>query len=186
MPAILGQWIPDTAALIASTLLVVALATVLAVNNGKPIFFWYKVTLNTIVSLLSTASKASLLLAVEDLISQWNSILFKAPRPLIDFECIDLASRGPFGSLVLVFCCRGMTYIYLRTVVVLSGLAMDPFAQQLVQNEQQLTTVDDNSSTISRAGRYSQGTRSVFEREPFSIFSDILSRGDGSTTAVAA
>lgn len=108
MPTLLGQWIPDTAALIASTLLVVALATILAVNDGKPIFSWYKVTLNTIVSLLSTASKASLLLAVEDLISQWKWILFNTPRPLIDFERIDLASRGPFGSLVLMFRGRGM------------------------------------------------------------------------------
>ncbi|KAI1329025.1 hypothetical protein F5Y16DRAFT_418906 [Xylariaceae sp. FL0255] len=96
-------WISEITALIASFLSLAALIVVLVVYDGQPIFSWHGVTLNAIVSVFATASKASLLLAIEDLISQWKWILFTSQsRPLIDFEHIDLASRGPYGSLLVM------------------------------------------------------------------------------------
>lgn len=102
-------WIPETAGILGSALLLAALAVLLACFDDKAVFDWKGVTLNAVVSLISTASKASLLFAVSELISQWKWILFtRTSRPLIDFERVDAASRGPMGSLRLLWKARSM------------------------------------------------------------------------------
>ncbi|KAI0534816.1 hypothetical protein GGR58DRAFT_504911 [Xylaria digitata] len=126
-------WLTEIAALTASTLLILSLIIVLTVYDGKTVFSWHGVTLNAIVSILATSSKASMLLAVEELISQWKWILFHTPRTLWDFERIDSASRGPLGSLAVMWCCKKMSPLHIGAWVVLLSLAIDPFSQQLVQ-----------------------------------------------------
>lgn len=95
-------WLPETASILTSLLLIYIFYSLLIVYDGRPVFEWKGITLNTVVAVLSTASKAALIYAVSQLISQWKWILFtRASRPLIDFEIIDAASRGPMGSLLL-------------------------------------------------------------------------------------
>jgi len=80
------------------------LAFFLAAFDGKLIFSWHGITLNTIVSTLSTFSKAALMLAVAESTSQWKWILYaRDERRLIDFELIDRASRGLRGSWVMLW-----------------------------------------------------------------------------------
>lgn len=97
-------WLPETAGILTSVFSLYLLATLLTVYDGKTVFEWKGITLNSVVSILSTASKAALLHAISELISQWKWILFtRKSRPLLDFERIDAASRGPLGSLLLVW-----------------------------------------------------------------------------------
>lgn len=93
--------------MIGSSLCLAAQVAILAAYDGKPVFDWHGATLNAIISVLSTTGKASLLFAADELISQWKWILFKDhARPLMDFERIDAASRGPLGSLQLMWHCK--------------------------------------------------------------------------------
>lgn len=79
------------------------MVVLLAVFDGRPILDWNGVTLNAIVSVISVAIKATLTFALAELIGQWKWILFsRGARPLVDFERIDMASRGPLGSLRLL------------------------------------------------------------------------------------
>jgi hypothetical protein len=97
-------WIPEIVAAASSALYLLALSVLLSVYDNKPIFSWYGITLNTVVSLLSTASKAFLMLAVGEAMGQWKWILFSRERRLlIDFERLDSASRGPLGSLKMLW-----------------------------------------------------------------------------------
>lgn len=105
--ALMRAWSSELASVIGSALLLAALVVVLLVYNDQPIFTWHAITLNAIVSVLSTASKTALLFAVTELVSQWKWILFTdRSRPLMDFERIDSASRGAFGSLKLMWNCK--------------------------------------------------------------------------------
>lgn len=101
------SWGWEILSVVGSASCLAALVGVLLGYDGKPIFTWHGVTLNSIVSLLSTASKAALLFAIGELISQWKWILFTdRARPLMDFERIDSASRGLLGSLRLMWNCK--------------------------------------------------------------------------------
>ncbi|KAI1145563.1 hypothetical protein F4825DRAFT_240552 [Nemania diffusa] len=159
MPLISNSWVPEIIALVASAVSLAGLVGVLIAYDTKPIFSWHGITLNAVVSILATASKALLLLAIEELISQWKWILFtNQSRLLIDFERIDAASRGPLGSLILMLRCKNISYLYIGTLTVLTSLAIDPFAQQIVQNRQKEFLVDDVAATVAKAGRYSKGS----------------------------
>lgn len=102
-------WASETAGILASASLLIALAILLLIYDDKAVFEWKGVTLNAVVSVLSTASKAALLYSTSELISQWKWIGFTGTRrPLIDFQRIDAASRGPLGSLEIIWRSRKM------------------------------------------------------------------------------
>lgn len=102
-----GGWKFEVLALVGSACSFIALVVVLAVYNGRPIFDSKNVTLNAIISVLSVAMKSSLTFAVAELIGQWKWLLFSQnARPLMDFDRIDMASRGPLGVFELCFGCE--------------------------------------------------------------------------------
>lgn len=170
-------WVAEIAGIVGSISFLLALAVVLATYDGKPVFDWHGVTLNAIISVLSTASKASLLFVVEELISQWKWIIFTSEeRPLADFDRIDSASRGPLGSLKVLWMRRTMyalsiLYTILQfsdsyfnsglvqvgAIIVLLSIAVDPFTQQLVQYKQDVVYTPDTETTTKQARRYSKG-----------------------------
>ncbi|KAI0378131.1 hypothetical protein F5Y04DRAFT_291404 [Hypomontagnella monticulosa] len=159
MVTLLKLWRGEIGAAIGSGLCFIGITILLAIYNGKPIFSWHGVTLNAVVSVLSTAGRSSLMLAVEEATSQWKWILFsQRPRALIDFDRMDEASRGPLGSIILLWRCRGVSFVRLGAALILLSLVMDPFAQQLIQLQQEFQFVTNGSdNTISRAKRYSRG-----------------------------
>jgi Protein of unknown function (DUF3176) len=66
------------------------------------------VTLNAILSVVSTVFRASLLMPVAQSINQFCWIWYTHPRPLQDICYYDSASRGPLGSIRLLFRLRVM------------------------------------------------------------------------------
>lgn len=97
-----SPWAWEIAALVGVFASFAGLVTLLAVFDGRAIFDWKSVTLNTIVSTVSLALRALLLYAIAECVGQWKWIMFdRSERSLMDFERIDLASRGPLGSLYL-------------------------------------------------------------------------------------
>jgi predicted Ser/Thr protein kinase len=104
-----GAWKFELWALVGSVLSFAIMVIVLAIFDGRPIFEWKSVTLNAIISVLSVAMKAGLTFAVAELIGQWKWILSSlGERLLIDFERIDMATRGPWGSLRVLSRMRGL------------------------------------------------------------------------------
>jgi hypothetical protein len=99
-----NTWLPEFLAISGSVLCLTGVVILLAIFDKKNIFSFYGLTLNSFVSLLSTASKAWLMLVLAETISQWKWILYSSgQRLLIDFDTIDLASRGPLGSVRLLW-----------------------------------------------------------------------------------
>lgn len=92
-----------------SVLCLSALIGLLANYNNQPIFNWHGVTLNAYVSIFSTASKTALLYLIAEAIGQWKWILHAHhSRPLLDIERVDAASRGPWGSTLLLWLGKNM------------------------------------------------------------------------------
>ncbi|MCJ1438974.1 hypothetical protein MMC27_008364 [Xylographa pallens] len=161
------NWYLELAAILGSLSCLVALIVVLGKLDNQPIFDWNGVTLNTIVSILSTTAKAWLMLVLAETISQWKWILFSSRRRfLIDLQALDEASRGPLGSLKLLWHARGGLMVWIGALTTLLAMAFDPFIQQLVQFETRLVYDADPKTKIVRAQRYSKGNE-VFSSRPF-------------------
>jgi hypothetical protein len=98
-------WLLEIVAMALSFASLAATAGLLAHFHGKPIsqWEWHALTLNTIVSILTTLAKTMLLYVLASCLGQWKYITFsRRPRTLIEFDMLDNASRGPGGSFVLL------------------------------------------------------------------------------------
>lgn len=100
-----SQWLYQLLCAATSVCSVLAIAGLLAVYDGVPISDWHFVlSLNTVVSILGTTSKAALSEVLAASLSQFKWLwLAKRRRPLNDFVEIEEASRGASGSLQTLF-----------------------------------------------------------------------------------
>ncbi|KAI0444315.1 hypothetical protein F4803DRAFT_573297 [Xylaria telfairii] len=118
-----------------SLLLEGVLIGILASLNGTPYFENWRLPLsiNTVVSILTTLSKAALMHSVASTISQIKWIDYQVvPQKLGNFEIYDECSRGPGGALKALFWLpRSM--VVLGALATILGLGIGPFTQQLVQ-----------------------------------------------------
>lgn len=102
-------WLLELLSVLVGIASIVALCALLKNRDGKAaprtnVVAGVDITLNTIVAILSTVGRATLLLAVSECISQlkWTWYLNKH-RPLEDLDTFDNASRGAWGGLVLLW-----------------------------------------------------------------------------------
>jgi len=97
-------WSLEILAFAVASLTLAVLIVLLRYYDQQPIFQWHGVSLNTIVSTLSsTVFKPALMFIVSTGISQWKYIAFSRRKMrLIVFDQLDSASRGALGSLALL------------------------------------------------------------------------------------
>jgi len=112
------------------------------------------------ISVFSTLSKSALLVAVAEGISQLKWIYFRERRHrLYDLQVFDEASRGPWGSLQLLWVLRLQAVVAsVGAVITVASLAMDPFTQQILAYPEVTVNVTGNdsysSATIGTANAY--------------------------------
>lgn len=104
----LRAWLPEIFWCVTGIACIVVLVTVLQYYDNKPLPNWpLGLTLNTVVAFISTFCRTSFVVPVVQSLSQYKWNWYKSPRPLKDFKIFDEASRGPWGSLKLLFATRG-------------------------------------------------------------------------------
>ncbi|KAF2126905.1 hypothetical protein P153DRAFT_398990 [Dothidotthia symphoricarpi CBS 119687] len=139
------------------------------------------ITINSIIALLTAFLKAGLALPLSEAISQLKWELFQhCPQPLITMDDFDSASRGPWGSLQLIFrvekdylpkdanLWRRILYpvfrwrlrnyrVYLAKLaafLLIITFLSDPFSQQIVRFVQCPESRDDLDANISKTNYY--------------------------------
>jgi hypothetical protein len=109
---IIRSLILEILCLILATASLLCIVALLRHQNNKQIPNWslgrWGVTLNTVISIISVVFRASLLEPVAASISQFCWTRYTQSRPLDDVCYYDAASRGPLGSLKLLFRLRFM------------------------------------------------------------------------------
>jgi hypothetical protein len=101
----MDRWVFELLASIISAACLAGIVVTLAVHANHPLPSWpFGITINALVSVLSTISKSALLATVAAAISQQKwARLSNGANPLSDLEMYDNASRGPWGSFLLLF-----------------------------------------------------------------------------------
>jgi hypothetical protein len=131
------SWQQETWAMGFSICCLVATCIIMAWIDGRRLSIWHwAIQPNAVVSLLLVSSKAALMLSTAACLSQLKWTHFQsAPRKLKDLETFDDASRGPWGSLRLLFA-RGTgsldAAVRLGCAITVLVLAMETFGQQLL------------------------------------------------------
>ncbi|KAK4224542.1 hypothetical protein QBC38DRAFT_514824 [Podospora fimiseda] len=91
---------------------------------------------NSLIAVLTTAAKTSMLVAGATCISQlkWN-YFGSGHHRLYDIQLFDNASRGPWGSLMLLGNIRSssMVLAYLLSLAAIAGLGIEPSTQQILE-----------------------------------------------------
>ncbi|EKG16900.1 hypothetical protein MPH_05881 [Macrophomina phaseolina MS6] len=98
-----------------------------------------------------------MMMPIAEGISQLKWYWFNEPQPLIDLDRFDTASRGPWGSLLLLFHTRKHYLASLGAFITIAALAVDPFSQQVLQYYDCLEPVAGSIARIPKTNRYSTG-----------------------------
>lgn len=130
-------WWPETLALALSIASFAAIVVVLISFHHKRLDSWsmpYKIRPNTLISILMILCRLSMLVVVAECIGQLKWIYFEQrPHPLSHFQRFDDASRGPWGSLRLIYSVHWTALVASSgALVTVLALAMEPFAQQVL------------------------------------------------------
>ncbi|CAI6323308.1 unnamed protein product [Periconia digitata] len=88
----------------------------------------------TSISVLSKLTSAALILPTSEALGQlkWSWFNGKKSKEIWDFEIFDKASRGPWGSIMLLLRTKGRSLAALGAVLTVLLLANDTFFQQVV------------------------------------------------------
>lgn len=133
-------WVLETMAVVLALLCQGGVIGIMIWMNDKPLSRWnIAVSLNATISILSTAAKSFLLLAVAEAISQCKWSHYDRPRRMKDLDAFDYASRGPLGAVQLLSSRSTLANLAsLGAIATILSVGMDPFSQQVVAFEERL------------------------------------------------
>lgn len=148
-------WIWEMLSLFLCSSCVGAIIIILLRYDGKQLPDWqYGLTINGVISVLSGIAKASMILPVAESISQlkWHWYWNGRSRPVIDFEYFDIASRGPWGCLILLCRPRQWSVATIGAAVTVLALLMEPSLQFIPTYP--MHSVVTSTASVSRSTYY--------------------------------
>lgn len=129
----------------------------LGVYNHLPVADWpHSIKLNTVLQILSTMLKGSMLVSVCACLSQLKWLWYTRHRPLGDFEAFDSASRGPLGAVKLLYRLKCWHLASIGSFVTLLALLSDAFIQQSVSYPLKTVAQRDGLATVPYTQNYTQ------------------------------
>ena len=97
-------WIKEIGAMLISILSLLCIVTILRMHEGRPLPDWpFSITINSLVSIFSTIMGMTILVSLEECISQAKWHWFQEYQPLVDMDMYDRGSRGPWGALRMLW-----------------------------------------------------------------------------------
>lgn len=148
-------WLCILSVLVSLLSIAIIVILLLFINNRTIPTLPLNIALNTYISFFATVSKASMVFAVAESISQLKWLWFREPRTLHDIEIFDDASRGPMGALRLVFRMRVRRLAAVGGLVTVLSVVMEPFTQQVVAYKAREVVV--GRASVGRALAYDAG-----------------------------
>ncbi|KLO84805.1 uncharacterized protein LW93_5087 [Fusarium fujikuroi] len=148
-PGPIRSWLWETLSLLLALGLLIATIVIPAQNNNRVLKPWpYDISLNTIIAILSTFMRASILLVVAELIGQmgWNAL--QQPRPVSDLHHFNNASRGILGAVKLFWTVPPRLTSIIAALVIIISPAITPFAQQSVSTVPCARTVEGAQASL--------------------------------------
>ncbi|ORY17431.1 hypothetical protein BCR34DRAFT_474758 [Clohesyomyces aquaticus] len=164
-----GNWILEIVSWLISALCMVAIIGILIGVQNRPNPKW---ALSFTLNALAKIASAALVLPASEALGQLKWMWFGRgeSKKMMDFEVFDNASRGPWGSVLLLIRTRGRSLAALGALVTLLALALDPFFQQLASFPDRWTL--QGSSGIPRAQNFAPHIGQLYRKGLLSATAD--------------
>ena len=152
-----NEWLLESISSILALGLLIGIAVIFWYMDSKPLSAWRgRVSLNATISILTTAYTTALMHGVSTFIGQSKWLHFKnGPRKLADFEIFDGASRGVWGSILLLTTVK-WNLATIGAFITILRLAFSPFTQQVVLIKQRDIISSADTATFGYAHNYSR------------------------------
>ncbi len=126
--------------------------------EGRPLPQWpYRLSINSLISVYIVILKAAMLLVAAEGLSQLKWTWFGRNRPLKDLLSFDDASRGPWGSLNLIWRLRGRQLVSrCGAFITVAALIIDPFAQQVISTYDCDILAESGVAAIPRTNNFNE------------------------------
>ncbi|GFF85998.1 hypothetical protein IFM60648_07555 [Aspergillus lentulus] len=169
---LISDWyVWEVLAVLVSAGTLVAMVALLIHFDHKPQPAWRLLSLNSVISWLSTISKACVLFSINECIGQLKWVWFgQRQQRMVDLQTFDTASRGFYGSAVLIWILKARhaesTRLRWRLLTVIRhfavwgslaiilALAFDPFVQNLVHYYPNLVVDPSQTAFLANSTRY--------------------------------
>ncbi|KAH7312701.1 hypothetical protein B0I35DRAFT_437558 [Stachybotrys elegans] len=125
------SWTLELSMMLASTSALLAAIILMVLHDNKPLAKWsFPLSFNTVISILGATSRASLAFVIGSCISQgkWNWFRRRVDA-IIVFDRFDDASRGPWGSIRLLYWIKFRHWIALGALCTVILLGFEPLLQ---------------------------------------------------------
>ncbi|KAL5359479.1 hypothetical protein BJX96DRAFT_164468 [Aspergillus floccosus] len=127
------SWTLEILGCLTSIVFLVAIIAVLFYYDGRPMPQWpYGITLNALVSVLSTVMKATMAFILTESLAQLKWSWFRDGNRLSDLPLLDAASRGVMGAFVVLFRFLPRHLVTFGCLILVIAAATDPFVQQVI------------------------------------------------------
>ncbi|KAL4946708.1 hypothetical protein BDV06DRAFT_231788 [Aspergillus oleicola] len=128
-----ASWTLEILGCLTSIVFFVAIIAVLFYYDGRPMPQWpYGITLNALVSVLSTVMKATMAFILTESLAQLKWSWFRDGNKLSDLALLDAASRGVMGAFVVLSRFLPRHLVTFGCLILVIAAATDPFVQQVI------------------------------------------------------
>ncbi|KAK6952036.1 hypothetical protein Daesc_006564 [Daldinia eschscholtzii] len=125
--------------------------------DDQPIEIWqYSIRPNSMVAILTTIARTAMMIPIASCLSQlkWGHFQQRA-NPLHHLQLYDDASRGPWGCFLLLLTGRLKAFTaWALALVTLVALAIEPTAQQMLEQQNRQALLTNVTAQIGRASNY--------------------------------
>ncbi|KAH7093060.1 hypothetical protein FB567DRAFT_162614 [Paraphoma chrysanthemicola] len=148
----LKRWLFEIVSVTTSAICMAVIIVILVSLKDQPLSKWPLGL--TIITVLSKIASAALILPISEAIGQlkWSWFHGKESKDAFDFEIFDKASRGAWGSVLLLIRTKGRSLAALGALLTVMLLAIDTFFQQVTDLPERWTRRGEG--LIARAIRY--------------------------------
>ncbi|KAL3495149.1 hypothetical protein BJX62DRAFT_233794 [Aspergillus germanicus] len=149
--------------LVASVGVLIALAIVLGKYDRKPQPNWRYMSLNSLISWLSTIFRACIILSSSQALGQLKWVWFAQgeARPVQELRVYDDATRGPYEAMEFIWTLRARHFAVFGSLAVILAIAIDRFAQNLIYHYEDMTEDPSQQALLAAATYYNSSDCTV-------------------------
>ncbi|KAL7274582.1 hypothetical protein RUND412_002505 [Rhizina undulata] len=155
-------WTWEWISMVVSFCAIVGSVVLLKMFDNRPLPHWayskHGLSLNTILSVLSTISRTYLLIPLDECMGQlmWIKFAENEYRPLVNIKHFDLATRSVSGAVKLMFVSNVGEFAKLASLLLVASYGLGIAQQQLIAYPSRAIVLENTTALVTSATSYQE------------------------------